>query len=104
MTNLSKLVFSSPKKVKFGKRPVFLRGTFEIEDEPKDTFVNMKDFKKGVIWVNGICLSRYWHIGPQKTAYLPAPFLKKGENEIIVLETEGFKSNTAILTDKCDIG
>ena len=104
LTNLSKLVFSSPKKVKFGKRPVFLRGTFEIEDEPKDTFVNMKDFKKGVIWVNGICLSRYWHIGPQKTAYLPAPFLKKGENEIIVLETEGFKSNTAILTDKCDIG
>lgn len=104
LTDLSSLVFDKPKKIKFEKRPVFLRGTFTAEGEPEDTFVLLKDFKKGVIWVNGICLSRYWNVGPQKTAYLPAPFLKKGENEIIVLETEGFKNNVAVLTDKHDIG
>ena len=104
LNDLSALVFDSPKKVKFEKRPVFLRGSFTVEGEPKDTFVRLHNFKKGVIWVNGICLSRYWHVGPQKTAYLPAPFLKKGTNEITVLETEGFKNNIAELTDKCDIG
>lgn len=104
LNNLSELVFDSPKKIKFEKRPVFLRGTFNIDGEPKDTFVLMKDFKKGVIWINGKCLSRYWHEGPQKTAYLPAPFLKSGENEMIVLETEGFKNGKAILTGECDIG
>ncbi len=104
MTDLSKLAFTVPKKVKFEKRPVFLRGTFTISEEPQDTFVFLKDFKKGVIWVNGICLSRYWSVGPQKTAYLPAPFLKQGENEIIVFETEGFKNNTVSFRDTPDIG
>ena len=104
LDNLSALVFDSPKKPKFEKRPVFLRGNFTIDGEPKDTFVYLRDFKKGIIWVNGICLSRFWHVGPQKTAYLPAPFLRSGVNEITVLETEGFKKNTVTLTDKCELG
>ena len=41
---------------------------------------------KGTVWVNGHDIGRYWYIGPQQTLYLPAPFLKKGKNEIVVFE------------------
>ena len=41
-----------------------------------------------MIFINGRALSRYWEVGPQRSAYLPAPFLKKGKNEFIVLELE----------------
>ena len=43
---------------------------------------------KGCVFVNGFNIGRFWEIGPQKRLYIPAPLLKKGENEIIVFETE----------------
>ena len=46
----------------------------------------MTGYGKGVVWVNGHNLGRYWDIGPQKRLYCPAPFLKAGENEVIVLD------------------
>jgi beta-galactosidase GanA len=46
----------------------------------------MSGWKKGVVWVNGHNLGRYWEIGPQKRLYCPAPFLKHGENEIVVFD------------------
>jgi beta-galactosidase GanA len=46
----------------------------------------MSQWKKGVVWVNGRNLGRYWEIGPQKRLFLPAPFLKKGKNEIIIFD------------------
>lgn len=39
-------------------------------------------WSKGVVIVNGFNLGRYWHVGPQRTLYLPAPLLKKGRNEV----------------------
>jgi len=88
----------------FSGRPQLLKGKFVIEGAPEDTFVRMDGFKKGVIFVNGRNLSRYWEVGPQKTAYLPAPFLKEGENELIVLELDGRVSDCALLTDTPDLG
>ena len=61
------------------------RGTF-IVDEIADTFVDMRAFNKGIVWVNGKNLGRYWKIGPQQTLYLPGCWLRKGVNEIIVRE------------------
>ena len=61
------------------------RGTFAV-DEAADTFVDMRAFNKGIVWVNGKNLGRYWKIGPQQTLYLPGCWLKKGENEIVVRE------------------
>ena len=61
------------------------RGTFAV-DEIADTFVDMRAFNKGIVWVNGKNLGRYWKIGPQQTLYLPGCWLKKGENEIVVRE------------------
>ena len=58
----------------------------------------MKGFGKGVVWVNGFNLGRYWSIGPQKALYLPGSLLK-GENEIVIMELEKAKGSVDI-TDK----
>ncbi len=87
----------------FDGTPVFLKAEIEI-DECCDTFVKLPTFTKGIIIVNGFVLSRYWNVGPQQSAYLPAPFLKKGKNEIIVLELEGFEKPCVVLDDEMDIG
>ena len=48
----------------------------------------MRDWTKGLVWVNGHNLGRYWRIGPQQTLYVPGPWLKPGHNEVLVLEYE----------------
>ena len=63
----------------------FLKGTFSL-DAVADAFIDMSRRQKGFVWVNGHNLGRYWQIGPQKRLYCPAPWLNKGDNEIVVLE------------------
>jgi hypothetical protein len=63
----------------------FFRAAFELQDLG-DTYLDMSRWKKGIVWVNGRNLGRYWDIGPQKRLFLPAPFLKKGLNEIIIFD------------------
>jgi beta-galactosidase len=63
----------------------FFKGTFRLE-RPADTFIDMSGYRKGVVWVNGHNLGRYWDIGPQRRLYCPAPFLKAGANEVIVFD------------------
>ena len=67
------------------RQGLFFRGAFTM-DKPTDTFIDMTGYKKGVVWVNGHNLGRYWDIGPQHRLYCPAPFLKAGRNEVIVLD------------------
>ncbi|MGZ7066258.1 MAG: glycoside hydrolase family 35 protein, partial [Candidatus Aminicenantales bacterium] len=68
------------------RRPgIFFRGTFELP-AAGDTYLDMAGWKKGVVWVNGHNLGRYWEVGPQKRLYCPAPFLKAGKNEIIIFD------------------
>jgi len=64
---------------------MFFKGNFIINDLA-DTFIDMSNYQKGIVWVNGHNLGRYWNIGPQFSLYCPAPFLKKGANEIIVFD------------------
>lgn len=69
-----------------GARPgMFFRGTFTL-DKPADTFIDMTGYRKGVVWVNGHDLGRYWDIGPQTRLYALAPFLKAGRNDVVVLD------------------
>ena len=103
LTDLSTVQFKEGVEP-FAGRPVLLKGSFTVEGEPKDTFVKLPGFKKGVIFVNGRNISRHWEVGPQHSAYLPAPFLHEGENELIVLETDGFEQPVALLDDTMDIG
>lgn len=57
-------------------------------DRVADTFLDLSQWKKGVVWVNGHNLGRFWHIGPQQRLYCPAPWLKAGNNEIVVLDLQ----------------
>lgn len=66
----------------------FWRGAFSI-DQRGDTFLDLRGWGKGVAWVNGHCLGRFWDIGPTQTMYVPGPWLKKGENQVIVLDLLG---------------
>ena len=65
--------------------PVLYSGTFKL-DTVGDTFLDMEKWGKGIVFVNGINLGRYWKVGPQQTLYLPGCFLKKGENKIVIFE------------------
>lgn len=65
--------------------PKFYRGSFSVEKRG-DTWLDMRAWGKGVVWVNGHSLGRYWAIGPQQTLYLPGCWLNAGKNEIILLE------------------
>jgi len=66
-------------------RGILFKGSFEL-DSTADTYLDMSAFKKGVVWVNGHNLGRYWYVGPQQHLYCPAPWLKKGKNEVVVLD------------------
>jgi len=67
--------------------PVLYHGTFSLE-KVGDTFLDMSGWGKGIVFVNGINLGRYWKAGPQQTLYLPGCFLKKGKNQIVVFEQQ----------------
>ena len=64
------------------------RATFNLK-KTGDTFINMETWGKGQVYVNGHAIGRFWKIGPQQTLYMPGCWLKKGENEIIVLDVAG---------------
>ena len=73
--------------------PTFYRGNFTVT-EPGDTFLDMRGWNKGYVWVNGNNLGRFWKIGPQQTLYLPATWLKRGRNEIVILDLDGGGART----------
>jgi beta-galactosidase len=83
MNNVSALQYTE----KTCENACFLRGNLNVE-KPVDTFVDLRGFGKGVVFVNGRALGRFWKIGPQQTLYLPAPWLKAGGNEIVVFDLE----------------
>jgi beta-galactosidase GanA len=64
---------------------MFFIGTFNIENIA-DTYLDLSNYSKGVVWVNGHNLGRFWNKGPQFRLYCPAPFLKKGANKIILFD------------------
>jgi beta-galactosidase len=70
--------------------PAFWRGTFDVA-KPADTFLDVSTWGKGVLWVNGRCMGRFWNIGPTQTMYVPGPWLKQGRNEVVVLDLLGPK-------------
>lgn len=92
------LPMSDPEKLAFRaaecKGACFYRGSLHV-DHPADTFLDTGNFVKGMVWVNGHPLGRVWNIGPQKTLYLPGPWLRPGANEVIVFDLDGAPGRTA---------
>lgn len=100
MEDLSGLDFQVP--VREGE-PGFYKFTFEA-DETGDTFLDFSGWGKGCVLVNGFNIGRFWEIGPQKRLYIPAPLLRKGENTILIFETEGKAPGSITLCGEPDLG
>jgi beta-galactosidase len=81
-------VANSAFQAKPASGPAFWRVAVDVK-EPGDTFLDVRTWGKGVVWVNGHCLGRFWNIGPSQTMYVPGPWLKAGKNDFIVLDTVG---------------
>ncbi len=83
--------------------PAFYRFDFDVKQKC-DTFVDMRGFGKGCVFINGFNLGRFWDIGPQKRLYLPAPLLKSGKNTIVVFEISGKYAEHIYLKAEPDLG
>ncbi|MCA5922033.1 glycoside hydrolase family 35 protein [Curtobacterium oceanosedimentum] len=83
--------------------PTFAAGAFDL-DSADDRYLSLDGFRKGVAWVNGFCLGRYWSRGPQRTLAIPGPVLRAGRNELVVLELHASASRTAHLLVEPDLG
>ncbi len=78
--------------------PAFYQYELDVQ-QPEDTFLDMRKFGKGVVFVNGKNLGRYWNKGPAGYLYVPGVWLKKGKNEIVVFETEGLYNTKLTFSD-----
>ncbi len=83
--------FIKDQQINF-KKPVtnnnycnFFKGNFELK-ETGDTYFDLNNYSKGILYINGHNLGRYWNKGPQQKLYCPASWLKKGSNEILVFD------------------
>ncbi|MGI5347710.1 glycoside hydrolase family 35 protein [Streptomyces sp. CA-250714] len=84
LTDLSPLTFVAAPAAARG--PAFHRVPVRLNEPSADCFVALPGWTKGVVWLNGRCLGRYWDMGPQRTLYAPAPLWATGRNELVVLE------------------
>ncbi|XP_073095530.1 beta-galactosidase-1-like protein 2 isoform X2 [Manis javanica] len=62
--------------------PAFFLGALSVDLSPSDTFMKLEGWEKGVVFINGQNLGRYWNVGPQETLYLPGAWLDKGSNQV----------------------
>ncbi|PWH07456.1 beta-galactosidase [Brachybacterium endophyticum] len=75
--------------------PVLVAASFEA-DAPADTHVDVSDAGHGVAYVNGHCVGLYWSIGPQQSLYVPAPWIREGRNEVLLLDLEKVPARLAL--------
>ncbi|MDN6302039.1 MAG: beta-galactosidase [Brachybacterium sp.] len=78
--------------------PVLVGASFEAE-APTDTFLDVSGAGHGVAYVNGFCVGRYWDIGPQQSLYVPAPLVRAGRNEVLLLDLEKRPASLALRTE-----
>jgi beta-galactosidase len=80
--------------------PAFARASFDAAD-PCDLYLDTSGWGKGIAWINGFCLGRYWSRGPQRTLYVPAPVVRRTANELIVLELQSTGQAAASFVAAC---
>jgi beta-galactosidase len=68
--------------------PCFYQGEFFL-DKIGDTYLSTERLGKGVVWINGHLLGRFWNIGPMGSLFLPSAWLKTGANQITVFDLNG---------------
>jgi len=77
----------------------FYKGSFNA-NKLEDTYLDMGKWNKGLVWLNGMCLGRYWNIGPTQTMLVPGSWLKKGKNEVVVFDLFGMDKPALSFLDK----
>lgn len=82
---IARLSSAAPRAGTAEKAGWFYRATLEL-DFIGDTYLDMQHWTKGLVWINGHALGRYWQIGPQQRLFCPAPWLKSGENVITIFD------------------
>lgn len=95
LKNIVNVKFTNSKNDEY---PAFYRGNFTV-DKLGDTYLDFTGWDKGIIFINGFNIGRYWKAGPQKRLYVPASLLKVGDNEIVVFELHN-PGNLMTLVDK----
>ncbi len=91
-----KYIYDLRSSGKVISRPgIFFRGTFFI-NRTGDTYFDMSNYTKGILWVNGHNLGRYWNIGPQKRLYCPESWLFEGPNEILIFDLHDVEPKTVL--------
>lgn len=83
-------------------QPALYQGTFTLSKKG-DTFLDMRDWGKGIVFINGINIGRYWSVGPQQTLYVPGCWLNEGTNEIVIFEQKNDKIQTTIKSTETPI-
>ncbi|XP_060085834.1 beta-galactosidase-1-like protein 2 [Ylistrum balloti] len=83
--------------------PGLYRTELSIEQSPTDTFLSLTGWEKGMVFVNGNNVGRYWNVGPQHSLYVPAYYLKRGMNLILIFEQHKVGA-TIFFSDKPSIG
>lgn len=76
---------------------------FEVDDL-RDRFLSTVGWGKGIAWINGFCLGRYWSRPPQRTLYIPGPVLRSGTNRLAVLELDGAPDPVVRFVEDADLG
>ncbi|WP_424684145.1 beta-galactosidase [Frateuria sp. YIM B11624] len=69
-------------------------------DRVGDTYLDMRGWNKGYLWLNGRLLGRYWHIGPQQRLFCPGCWMRKGDNELLVLDLHRMQPATIVGADR----
>ena len=96
MKSLSELTYSAMAEKT--DKPVFCTATFTIDGEPCDTFVELEGVRRGFVMINGFNIGRFnYDEGPQKTLYVPAPYLNKGENRLVIFSSDGARAKVSAI-------
>ncbi|MBO6168074.1 MAG: beta-galactosidase [Kiritimatiellae bacterium] len=86
---------NAPQK---GDSPAIYTGILALDDEtPADTWLDMSAWSKGMVWINGHNLGRFWAIGPQQTLFVPGCWLRKGRNDITVIDFFGPRGESSVM-------
>jgi len=101
MNDLSELQFHSQDHST--AMPAFYKGTFQVA-EAADTFLDVEGWSKGVAFINGFNLGRYWSVGPQRRLYVPAPLLRQGSNEIVLFDLHGVSEPSVTFHETSSLG
>lgn len=70
--------------------PTLFHTDFNLEEDLIfDTYLNTTGWGKGIVFINGFNLGRYWPlVGPQITLYVPKELLRVGANSLVMLELQ----------------